>query len=70
MSLKKVSGPEVLNLSVDFSLTDQMFEDSRNDLERILRSRGWTGKSKKDKDDEIRQGLKNSTAPKKRKKGK
>ncbi|MCL1927725.1 MAG: hypothetical protein FWG07_02890 [Treponema sp.] len=70
MALKKISGPEALNLSVDFSLTDQMFEDSRNDLERILRSRGWTGKSKRDQDDEIRQGLKNSTASKKRKKGK
>jgi len=55
---------------VTFTVTDEMFESGRAHLEANLRAHGWTGKSKKDQDDEICQGLKNSTAPKKRKKGK
>jgi hypothetical protein len=68
MALKKISGPEALNLPVTFTLTDEMFESGRAHLEESLRAHGWTGKSKRDREEEARRGLKNSAASRKRKK--
>ncbi|MCL1927722.1 MAG: hypothetical protein FWG07_02875 [Treponema sp.] len=70
MALKKIAGNSIMDLPVSFTITDEMLESGREHLEANLRAHGWTGKSKRDRDDEIRQGLKNSTASKKRKKSK
>lgn len=70
MAWRRITDEEAKTLWVDFDLSEDFMESSRASLEASLHAHGWTGKAKRDREEEARQGLKNLNASRKAQKSK